>query len=157
MWGHQRDHRLEDCPLLPHPGVREQWAVFEAMIALMTPQGFASLMGTMLPEMVDAMPFGMGNMMRAMGKLPGGLGDVAFGAMKPLFPVLFPRLMPMMMPKVLPTMLERVGAAVPMPNYMREQMPDLMPAVVDNLMPKMLPDVVPLVTDPLVSYLRGRA
>ena len=141
----------------PHPAVREQWAVFEAMIALMTPAGFAGLMGTMLPELIDAMPYGMGKLMRTMGKLPGPFGDVAFAAMKPMFPVLFPMLMPRMMPKVMSPMLARVGALVPMPDYMREQMPDLMPKVVDNLMPKMLPDVVPLVTEPIVGYLRGRA
>jgi len=53
----------------PNPEVRKQWAVFERMIALMTPQGFANLMGTMWPELIDAMPFGMGPMMRAMGKV----------------------------------------------------------------------------------------
>ncbi len=84
----------------PNPEVQKQWAVFEAMIALMTPQGFADLMGTMWPELIDAMPFGMGAMMRAMGKVPGALE-----LMKPMFPVLFPRLLPMMMPKVMPTML----------------------------------------------------
>ena len=51
--------------------MQKQWAVFEAMIALMTPQGFADLMGTMWPELIDAMPFGMGTMMRVMGKVPG--------------------------------------------------------------------------------------
>ena len=91
----------------PNPEVRRQWAVFEAMIALMTPQGFANLMSTMWPELIAAMPFGMGPMMRMMGKIPGALA-----LMKPMFPILFPRLLPMMMPKVLPTMLERVGAAV---------------------------------------------
>ena len=140
----------------PNPEVQYLWALFEAFIRLMTPGGFAELMGTMWPELVDAMPFGMGALMRAMGKLPGPLGDVAFGAMKPMFPVLFPKLLPTMMPKVLPTMLDRVAARIPMPQYMQEQMPDLMPKVVDSLMPKMLPDVVPLVTDPLVNYLRGR-
>lgn len=133
----------------PDPEVREQWVVFEAMIQLMTPEGFADLMSTMWPELVDAMPFGMGRMMRAMGKVPGALT-----LMEPMFPVLFPRLMPMMMPKVLPTMLDRVEARIPMPDYMREQMPDLMPQVMDNLMPHMLPDVVPLVADPLINYLR---
>ena len=59
----------------PHPEVQAQWAVFEAMIALMTPQGFADLMGTMWPELIDSMPFGMGKMMRAMGKVPGALAD----------------------------------------------------------------------------------
>jgi Fe-S oxidoreductase len=134
----------------PHPEVQAQWVVFEAMIALMTPEGFAQLMSTMWPELVDAMPLGMGTMMRAMGKVPGALG-----MMKPLFPVLFPRLLPMMMPKVMPTMLDRVGAMIPMPDYMAEQMPTLMPRVMNNLMPHMIDDVVPLVTDPLVDYLRS--
>jgi len=53
-------------------------------------------------------------------------------------------------------MLERVGERIPMPDYMREQMPEIMPKVMDNLMPHMIGDVVPLVTDPMVSYLRGK-
>ena len=135
----------------PNPEVQAQWAVFEAMIELMTPQGFADLMGTMWPELIDAMPFGMGKMMRAMGRVP-----LALDAMKPMFPVLFPRLLPMMMPKVMPTMLERVSERVPMPDYMAEQMPDLMPKVMDNLMPHMIGDLVPLVTQPMIDYLRRR-
>jgi len=131
--------------------VRAQWAVFEKMIELMTPQGFADLMGTMWPELIDAMPFGMGPMMRLMGKVPGALQ-----LMKPMFPVLFPRLLPMMMPRVLPVMLERVKERIPMPDYMAEQMPDLMPRVMDNLMPHMIGDVVPLVTRPMIDYLRGK-
>ncbi len=137
----------------PHPEVQRQWAVFEAMIDLMTPQGFADLMGTMWPELVDAMPFGMGGMMRFMGKsLPWTMG-----MMKPIFPILFPRLLPMMMPKVLPTMLARIKDAIPMPDYMEEQMPGLMPRVMDNLMPHMIPDVVPLVTQPMIDYLTNRS
>ncbi|MCL5037144.1 MAG: FAD-binding oxidoreductase [Chloroflexi bacterium] len=135
----------------PNPEVKRQWAVFEAMIALMTPEGFAKLMGTMWPEIIDAMPFGMGPMMRLMGKIPGALE-----LMKPMFPVLFPRLLPMMMPKLMPTMLERVAGLIPMPDYMAEQMPELMPKVMDNLMPYMIGDVVPLVTGPMIDYLRGK-
>jgi Fe-S oxidoreductase/FAD/FMN-containing dehydrogenase len=135
----------------PDPEVRKQWAVFEAMIALMTPQGFANIMSRMWPELINAMPFGMGGMMRFMGKIPGALS-----LMKPLFPVLFPRLLPMMMPKVMPVMLEKVGEAIPMPDYMKQQMPDLMPKVMDNLMPHMIGDVVPLVTQPMIDYLRGK-
>ncbi len=135
----------------PNPEVRAQWAVFEAMIDLMTPEGFADLMGTMWPELIDAMPFGMGPIMRLMGKIPGTLE-----LMKPMFPVLFPRLLPMMMPQVMPVMLERVQERIPMPDYMAEQMPDLMPQVMDNLMPHMIGDVVPLVTQPMIDYLRGR-
>ena len=135
----------------PHPEVRAQWAVFEAMIALMTPKGFAALMDTMWPELVAAMPLGMGPMMRAMGKIPGALN-----LMKPLFPVLFPKLLPKMMPRVMATMLQRVGEQVPMPGYMAEQMPTLMPQVMANLMPHMIHDLVPLVTQPLIDYLRGK-
>ncbi len=140
----------------PNPEITRQWAAFEAMIALMTPQGFAALMNTMWPELLKAMPLGMGGMMRFIGKL-GPVGGGMLAMMKPLFPVLFPRLLPGMMPKVLPTMLDRIKAVVPMPDYMAEQMPDLMPKVMDNLMPKMLPDVVPLAVPGLIKFLRGRA
>ncbi|HUK78532.1 MAG TPA: FAD-binding and (Fe-S)-binding domain-containing protein [Thermoleophilia bacterium] len=135
----------------PNPDVQQQWAVFEAMIALMTPRGFAELMGAMWPELIDAMPLGMGPMMRAMGRVPGALD-----LMKPMFPVLFPRLLPLMMPKVIATMLERIAARVPMPDYMAEQMPGMMPGIMDNLMPHMIGDVVPLVTGPMVDYLQGK-
>ena len=134
----------------PHPEVRRQWAVFEAMIALMTPQGFADLMATMFPELIEAMPMKMGPMMRFAGKMPGALT-----LMKPLFPVLFPRLLPIMMPKLMPVMLDRVAARVPMPEYMKEQMPELMPQVMENLMPHMIKEVVPLVRDPMIEYLRS--
>ncbi len=133
----------------PNPEVRRQWAVFEAMIALMTPEGFARLMSTMWPELIDAMPFKMGPMMRFMGKIPGALS-----LMKPMFPILFPRLLPMMMPRIMPTMLQRVADSIPMPDYMLEQMPELMPKVMDNLMPHMIGDVVPLVTQPMIDYLQ---
>lgn len=135
----------------PHPEVRAQWGVFDAFISLMTPQGFADLMGKMWPELIDAMPYGMGPMMRVMGKIPGALS-----LMKPLFPVLFPRLLPVMMPKVMNTMLQRVSEQIAMPDYMIEQMPGLMPKVMDNLMPHMIDDLVPLVTQPMIDYLRGQ-
>ena len=135
----------------PNPEVQAQWAVFEAMIALMTPKGFADLMGTMWLELIDAMPYGMGGMMRVMGKIPGALT-----LMKPVFPVLFPVLLPKMMPQVMPVMLERIKERIPMPDYMAEQMPELLPRVMDNLMPHMIGDVVPLVTQPMVDYLGGK-
>ena len=141
-------HELPD----PNPEVKRQWAVFEAMIDLMSPKGFSDLMCTMWPELIDSMPLGMGGMMRAMGKVPGMLN-----LMKPVFPALFPKLLPLMMPKVMATMLDRVRERVPMPDYMEAQMPDLMPKVMNNLMPHMIKDVVPLVTDPMIDYLRGKA
>ena len=132
----------------PNPEVQSQWAVFEAMIPLMTPQGFADLMGTMWAELIDAMPLGMGSMMRLMGKIP-----LALPLMKPLFPVLFPVLLPRMIPKLLPVMLERIKEKIPMPGYMAEQMPELMPKVMDNLMPHMIKDLVPLVSQPMIEDL----
>jgi Fe-S oxidoreductase len=139
----------------PMPEVLRQWAVFEGMIALMTPKGFANLMDSMWPELLKAMPLGMGGMMKGIGRL-GPVGGFMFGLMKPVFPVLFPKLLPGMMPKVMPAMLERIGKLIPMPDYMAEQMPEMMPRVMDNLMPHMLPDVVPLVVPKMISYLRGR-
>jgi Fe-S oxidoreductase/FAD/FMN-containing dehydrogenase len=135
----------------PNPNVHSQWGVFDAFIGLMTPQGFADLMGKMWPELIDAMPFGMGPMMRVMGKIPGALN-----LMKPIFPVLFPILLPMMLPKVMPVMLERVAAQIKMPDYMLAQMPSLMPKVMDSLMPHMIGDVVPLITQPMIDYLTGK-
>jgi len=132
----------------PNPEVQRQWAVFEAMIALMTPRGFADLMGTMWPELIDAMPLKMGKMMKIMGKIPGMLK-----LMKPMFPILFPILLPRMMPKVMDTMLEKVSEIVPMPDYMEEQMPQMMPKIMDNLMPHMIKDMVPLISQPMVDYL----
>ena len=136
----------------PNPEVRKQWAVFDAFIKLLTPQGFADLMSTMWPELIDAMPRGMGRMMRLLGKVPGALS-----VMKPMFPVLFPRLLPLMLPKVLAIMLRRVEEQIEMPKYMREQMPDLMPKVMDRLMPHMIGDVVPLITQPMIDYLQGKS
>ena len=134
----------------PNPAVAEQWAVFDAMIKLMTPQGFADLMKSMWPELIDAMPVNMGGMMKGMAKMPG-----AMEAMKPMFPALFPKLLPQMMPKVMPTMIERIKAKVPMPDYMAEQMPEMLPKVMDNLMPHMLPDVIPLIADDMIAYLKN--
>lgn len=135
----------------PDPEVKKQWAVFEAMIALMSPAGFADIMKSMWPELINAMPFKMGSMMRFFGKIPGVLQ-----AMKPLFPVLFPILLPKMMPKVMDTMLQRVADKIPMPDYMSEQMPQIMPKVMDNLMPHMLKDVIPLISKPMIDYLQGK-
>jgi hypothetical protein len=134
--------------------VLTSWATFEAMISLMAPENMAALMQELFPQLVDAMPMGMGTVMRFIGRL-GSVGGLLLGAMRPLFPVLFPLLMPRMMPKVMPDMLEAVGRRVPMPGFMREQMPDLMPRAFGNLLPHLLPQVVPLISQPLIDYLRG--
>ena len=130
---------------LPH--VLDSWATFEALIALMKPENMAAMMEELFPDLVQAMPLGMGGMMRFFGRL--GLLPLP----KPLFPVLFPLLMPGMMPKVMPAMLEAVARRVPMPGFMKEQLPELMPRAMGNLMPHLLPEAVPLIAQPLVDYL----
>ncbi|RLC89430.1 MAG: Fe-S oxidoreductase, partial [Chloroflexi bacterium] len=144
---------------IPHDDPTEyalnMWATFETMINLLKPEQMADLMVELFPQMVDAMPLGMGGMMRGIGKL-GPVGGAMLKMMKPMFPLLFPILMPGMMEKVMPDMLAAVEKRVPMPDSMKEQMPDLMPAAMDNLMPKMLPAIVPLISDPLIDYLRSK-
>jgi Fe-S oxidoreductase/FAD/FMN-containing dehydrogenase len=144
-----------DAAGIEHPDSTEyalgMWSTFEAMINLLKPQPMADLMTELFPQLVDAMPYGMGGMMRAVGRMPGG--GAVLKAMKPLFPTLFPMLMPAMMPDVMPAMLKAVEKRVPMPEQMKEQMPDLMPMAMENLMPKMLPMIVPLISDRLIDYL----
>lgn len=144
---------IQDIPEAT-PEALAQWAVFEKMVFLMTPEGFADLMADMFPELMDAMPMKMGKMMGAFGKLGGGF---MLDAMKPMFPILFPILLPGMMPKVMDRMLGLMQERIPnMPDYMAEQMPELMPMVMDNLMPKMLPELVPAITPLMIDYLKGK-
>ena len=144
---------IEDISETTHYALT-QWAVFERMVYLMTPCGFADLMADMFPELMAAMPLGMGKMMGFFGKVGNG---IAIDAMKPLFPVLFPILLPGMMPKVMDKMLALIEQRIPiMPDYMKEQLPDLMPPTMDNLMPKMLPELIPAVTPLMVDYLKGK-
>ncbi|MFC1892892.1 hypothetical protein ACFLYR_02485 [Chloroflexota bacterium] len=101
--------------------MQKQWAVFEAMIALMTPQGFADLMGSMWPELIDAMPFRMGPMMmpkvmsimlqRVAERIP--MPDYMREQMPDLMPNVMGNLMPHMIGDVVPLITE------PMINYLR--------------------------------------
>ena len=50
--------------------------------------------------------------------------------------------------------LQRVAERIPMPDYMLEQISELMPKVMDQLMPHMIKDVVPLVSQPVIEYLK---
>jgi hypothetical protein len=117
--------------------------MFEQFIALMTVDGMVAMMDRLTPQLLDAMPLGMGAMMRAIGHLPRAAREPLFTLMGPLMPALFPILLPGMMPKVLPHMIEAVEADIPMPDYLRQQLPALFPEVVDNVLPKMLPQITP--------------
>ena len=48
-----------------------------------------------------------------------------------------------MMQKVLPSIIQFVEGTIKMPDYLRQQLPDLFPEVVDNVLPKMLPEITP--------------
>jgi len=136
----------------PNEETMSNWRVFDQMIRLMQPENMATVMEELFPQMLDAMPLGMGTMMRAMGKVPGALG-----IMKPLMPTLFPLLMPAIMPKVMPDMLKAVGKRIDMPDSMREQMPDLLPDTMAALMPNMLPLLMPRIVPAMVAHLKGGA
>ena len=135
--------------------VDEKWAVFEAMIRVLTPWGMADLMGEMIPEMIEAMPDMYRNMMGMVIKAPDVFKEPMISMMSGVMPALFPRLLPDMMPKVMPKMQELVGKAIPMPDYMAEQMPDLLPPTVAVLMPKMLDEIIPYFMPKMVAYLRN--
>jgi Fe-S oxidoreductase/FAD/FMN-containing dehydrogenase len=138
----------------PNPEVLSQWAMFEKFIALMSPDGMLGVMDALTPNLLDAMPMGMGAMMRGIGKAPAPIREPMFKLMGPIMPVLFPVLLPGMMPKVLPHMIRLVEQTIPMPDYLRNQLPDLFPEVVDNVMPKMLPEIAPRYVPILFDHLR---
>jgi hypothetical protein len=60
-----------------------------------------------------------------------------------------------MMPKVLPHMIGLVEGSIEMPDYLRNQLPDLFPEVVDNVLPKMLPQITPKYVPILFEHLRN--
>jgi Fe-S oxidoreductase/FAD/FMN-containing dehydrogenase len=139
----------------PNPEVQAQWTTFEKFIALMTVDGMVGVMGSLTPHLLDAMPLGMGSMMRMIGRAPGLIREPMFRMMAPLMPVLFPILLPGMMPRVLPDMLRLVEDSIEMPDYLRSQLPDLFPEVIDNVMPKMLPQITPKYVPILFEQLRS--
>lgn len=136
----------------PNEDTMANWRVFDQMIRLMQPENMATVMEELFPQMMAAMPLGMGRMMRVMAKVPGALN-----LMKPIMPKMFPLLMPAIMPKVMPDMLAAVGKRIDMPDSMREQMPDLLPQTMESLMPNMLPLLMPYVVPSMIAYLKNGA
>ncbi|HLZ25356.1 MAG TPA: FAD-binding and (Fe-S)-binding domain-containing protein [Ktedonobacterales bacterium] len=139
----------------PNPEVLSQWAMFEKFIMLMSPDGMVGVMDALTPNLLDAMPLGMGAMMRTIGHAPAVIREPMFKIMAPMMPVLFPILLPGMMPEVLPHMIRLVEQTIDMPDYLRNQLPDLFPEVVDNVMPKMLPQITPKYVPILFDHLRN--
>jgi Fe-S oxidoreductase/FAD/FMN-containing dehydrogenase len=134
----------------------KMWGTFEAMINLLKPENMADLMAELLPQLMEAMPAPMRGMMGMVTAMPDPLRDGMLAVMGPVMPALFPRLLPGMMPKVMPDMLAAVGRRVPMPEHMRELMPDLLPMAMNNLMPKMLPEVIPFFMPKMIEYLKAQ-
>ena len=52
--------------------------MFEQFIALMTPDGMLGVMDALTPNLLDAMPFGMGALMRLIGKAPAAVREPLF-------------------------------------------------------------------------------
>ena len=134
--------------------INEKWAVFDAMIRMMTPAGMAAMMADMIPEMIEAMPDIYRGMMNLVINTPRSLREPMLATMQGLMPSLFPILLPEMLPKLMPTMLAEVEKAIPMPRYLEEQMPQLLPRTMSVLLPKMLPEIIPHFLPRMLDYLR---
>ena len=111
----------------PNPEVLYQWAMFEKFINLMSVDGMVEAMDALTPQLLAAMPLGMGRMMRAIGHAPAFIREPMFTVMAPMMPRLFPILLPGMMPKVLPSMIQLVEDTIEMPDYLRQQLPGPLP------------------------------
>lgn len=90
----------------PNPEVQAQWAVFEAFVALMTPKGFACLMGTMFPVLFPV-----------------------------LLPMMMPELMSVMLERVKQKIPMPDYMAEQMPELMPKVMDNLMPHMINDLVP----------------------
>ncbi|MHC4780886.1 MAG: (Fe-S)-binding protein, partial [Planctomycetota bacterium] len=78
----------------PNPEVLASWAVFDAMIRLMTPEGFSDVMAHIFPQLASAMPAPMRAMTAVMRWIPEPVRKLAFAPMKPMLPLMFPFLAP---------------------------------------------------------------
>lgn len=137
------------------PVIDEKWAVFDAMIRMLTPWGMADMMAEIIPEMINAMPAPFKGMMQMVTSLPKAAREPMISMMKSLMPPLFPSLLPGMMPRIMPRMLDLVAEKIAMPEYLLEQMPNLMPRAMETLMPKMLPEIIPYFMPHMIEYLRN--
>jgi Fe-S oxidoreductase/FAD/FMN-containing dehydrogenase len=129
------------------------WGYFEKFIILMQPENMAAFMTRIFPQMMDAMPPGMGPMMRSMKRVPGGLA-----MMEKMMPLMFPAMAPGILGKVMPDMVSEVEDHIGvMPADMAELMPDLLPKTMDSLMPTYLPELIPHLVPLWIEFLRNDA
>ncbi len=126
------------------------WGYFDKFIDLMEPEVMATVMAEIFPKMMDAMPVGMGPMMKGMKHIPGGLA--LMGKMMPLiFPLLAPSILRKCMPDLITVIRNRVG---PMPPDMEDLIPDLLPKTMESLLPNYLPRLIPCLTPLFLNYIR---
>lgn len=129
------------------------WSYFERFIVLMQPQQMANFMVRLFPQMLDAMPVGMGSIMRAMGGSKAGTA-----LLTRMMPLMFPKMAPGILGKVMPDMVTEVEAYIgDMPDDMAALMPDLLPKTMDALMPSYVPQLVPPLVPLFVGYLQEEA
>ncbi len=126
------------------------WGYFEKFVILMQPENMARFMTRIFPQMMDAMPVGMGPMMRGMKHVPGGLA-----MMEKMMPLMFPAMAPGILGRVMPDMVREVEDYIgEMPDDMAELMPDLLPKTMDSLMPTYLPQLIPHLVPLWIEFLR---
>jgi len=127
------------------------WGYFDKFIDLLKPDEMAGVMAEIFPQMMKAMPFGMGPMMKAMKHVPGGLAVMGW-----MMPVIFPALAPGILEKCMPDLIATVrGRVGEMPLDMEELIPDLLPKTMESLLPNYLPLLIPHITPRMIEYIRS--
>lgn len=125
------------------------WGFFERFINLMQPEQMASFMVRIFPQMVEAMPSGMGLLMRGMAQTSAGRTMLAA-----MMPVMFPYMAPGILGKTMPALVDAVGSYIgEMPDDMAQMMPDLLPQTMEALMPTYIPQLIPYLVPRFVDYL----
>ena len=125
------------------------WGFFDRFIRLMEPAQMAAFMERIFPQMVEAMPGWMGNMMYGMAKSAGGRAMLT-----KMMPVMFPKMAPGILGKVMPDLVAEVGAYIgEMPEDMALLMPDLLPQTMQALMPTYIPQLVPYLVPRFIAFL----
>ncbi len=119
----------------PTAEVARNWAVFDKMIRLMTPQGMADFM----EEFLLSLPGPSSAIIKGMRALPSPVKRTIVWAMTKVGPSMASRLLPLMLKLMLPRMLPILEQKMPeMSPSMRELMPRMLPGVMERVMPPLL-------------------
>jgi Fe-S oxidoreductase/FAD/FMN-containing dehydrogenase len=136
------------------PYVLYMWSVFERAIDIMTPQGMQSMMKSMFPEMIEAMPALFKKVIHGVLASKPEKRKLMASMMRTMLPGMMPKLLPGMMPKLMPVMIEKMQELIPdMPESMKEMMPQMMPEVMKRVMKGLLPLSAKGIAKDFESYL----